>query len=97
MNRHRAAVASAGNGPVSGKVGDDIIVLPNMNAEHVPAVLRARGVVAETGGPTVHLAIVSREAGLPIMILPNAATLLRLGMTVVINPKRCEILVLDQP
>jgi phosphohistidine swiveling domain-containing protein len=88
-------VASAGTGSVSGVVGEDIIVLPDMAASHVPSVMEARGVVAETGGPLTHLAIVSRGFGIVLMVMPDAATELRPGMRVVLNPKRCEIIVVE--
>lgn len=95
MRRLRAAVASAGKGAVSGVVGDDIIVLPDMQARHVDAAMSSRGVVAETGGPLMHLAIVGRQIGRVIMILPNAASVLRPDMSVVLNPKRCEIIIAE--
>lgn len=95
MRRLRAAVASAGGGSVAGVIGEDIVVLPDMEAAHVDAVMQARGAVAETGGPMLHLAIVSREIGYTLMVLPDAGTKLRPGMRVVLNPKRCEILVIE--
>jgi phosphohistidine swiveling domain-containing protein len=93
--RYRAAVASAGNGPVSGVVGEDIVVLPDMNSRHVDTIMQARGVVAEVGGPLAHLAIVSRELGCVLMVMPDAGVVLRPGMRVLLNPKGCEILIVD--
>ena len=90
MSRHRAAVV-AGRGCVTGVVGDDIVVLPNMHPSHAMAVMQARGVVAEVGGALAHLAVVCRE-----MVLPDACTTLTPGMRVTLDPARCEILVLDR-
>lgn len=95
MSRHRAAVV-AGRGCVTGVVGDDIVVLPNMHPSHAMAVMQARGVVAEVGGALAHLAVVCREMGTTMMVLPDACTTLTPGMRVTLDPARCEILVLDR-
>jgi phosphohistidine swiveling domain-containing protein len=90
--RFRAAVVSA-HGDVTGVVGEDIVVIPNMDPEHTVAVLRARGVVAEVGGRLAHIAIVCREDRKTMMVLPDACSLLTPGMRVTLVPARCEIVV----
>jgi len=83
----RAAVASPGSGPTSGVVGEDILVLPDMAASHVDR---------ETGGPMLHLAIVSRSIGKVIMVMPDAMSTLLPGMLVVLNPKLCQIIIVKE-
>jgi phosphohistidine swiveling domain-containing protein len=92
--RYRAAVVAA-HGDVSGIVGEDIAVLPDMRPTREPEIANARGVVSEVGGPLAHLAIVCREHGKTMMVLPNACALLRPGMRVTLVPARCEILTDD--
>jgi phosphohistidine swiveling domain-containing protein len=94
-NQYRAAVASIGRGLVTGVVGQDIIVLPNMHPSHFEAVVAARGVVAEVGGQMAHLAVVSRELGKTLMVLPDACSLLQPGVRVQLDPARCEIRVIE--
>ena len=86
----RAAVSTSG-GIVSGVVGDSIVVLPNMAAEHHVAFMQARGCVAEVGGRLAHLAIVGRELQRTMMVLPGACKILLPGMKVTLDPARCEI------
>ena len=84
---------SFGRGEVSGIVGEDIAVLPDMHPTREGEVTAAKGAVAEVGGQLAHLATVSREAGKPLMVLPDACRLLTPGMHVTLNPGRCEIVV----
>lgn len=91
MLRFRAAVCSSG-GPVTGVVGEDILVLPNMSPRYALDFAAAKGAIAEVGGALAHLAIVAREEGKTMMVLPNACTLLPAGSLVTLNPSRCEIL-----
>ena len=90
MNRVRAAVVSYGPS-VTGVVGVDIAVLPDMHPRHTVEVLAAKAAVAEVGGQLAHIAVISREGNRPLMVLPNACTLLQAGMAVTIDPARCEI------
>ncbi len=90
MTSFRAAVVSA-RGGVTGIVGEDIVVLPNMHPSYATQVMGARGVVSEVGGQLAHLAVVARELGKTMMVLPDACTLLQPGMCVTLNPARCEI------
>jgi phosphohistidine swiveling domain-containing protein len=96
VSSHRAAVVSSG-GRVTGIVGDDIVVLPNMNVQHLGAVMLAEGVVAEVGGMLAHLAIVCRERGKTMMVMPGACSVLKPGMHITLLPARCEIRIEDLP
>ncbi len=94
MRSYRAAVVSSG-GRVTGIVGEDILVLPNMDPRHLPEVLKAEGIVAEVGGQLAHLAIVCRERGKTMMVLSDARARLQPGMAVTLLPARCEIRIED--
>lgn len=92
--KYRCAVATSGNGSVSGVVGHSIIVLPNMAPEHAVKLLDAkvRGVVAEVGGMLCHFAIVARERKIPVLILANACKLLVEGDNVELHPERMLVI-----
>ncbi len=92
MIRHRAAIL-ADHGSITGIVGRDIIVLPDMNPSREVEVLQAKATVSEVGGMLAHLAIVSREARKTMMVMPDACTLLLPGTKITMNPSRCEILI----
>jgi phosphohistidine swiveling domain-containing protein len=89
--RYRAAVVSAG-GTVTGVIGEDIAVLPDMHPTRSGQAWDARAVVAEVGGPLAHMAVVAREMNKTMMVLPDACELLHPGMRVTLVPARCEIL-----
>lgn len=90
MTSYRAAVVS-GHGSVIGIVGDSIVVIPDMSPTRVGEVINARGVVSEVGGALAHLAIVCREQGKTMMVMPDACSVLTAGMRVTLNPACCEI------
>lgn len=92
MFRYRAAVV-ASHGSITGIVGEDIAVLPDMSPKRQLEFMAARAAVAEVGGQLAHLAVVSRELGRTLMVLPGACTKLPPGTRVTLNPARCEILV----
>lgn len=87
------AVVSAGSGPVTGIVGETVLVLPNMAPEHATKLLDPKlvGVVAEVGGQLCHFAIVAREQGVPVLVLPDATTVLLPGCTVHLDTRRLLI------
>lgn len=95
MASRRAAVLSMGRGKVTGIVGEDIIVIPDMHPSREPDVRAARGIVTEVGGQLCHLAVVSREAGKTVMLMPDACDVLTPGMRVALIPGRCEIVIDD--
>lgn len=66
-------VLVAGAGVVlTGTVGVDVVVLPNMRPDHVPLLQRARLLVVEAGGATVHLGQVAREMGVAVVLREDA-------------------------
>lgn len=73
LGRFECTVLS-GTGYVSGVVGKDILVLPNLHPDHLPAMLRAKAVVANVGGRTAHLVQVALERNYPIVLVPGATT-----------------------
>lgn len=94
MVSYRAAVVSAG-GSITGVVGEDIAVLPDMHPSRSGQAWDARAVVAEVGGPLAHMALVAREMNKTMMVMSDACTLLRPGTRVTLIPARCEIQVHD--
>lgn len=50
---YRCAVLVAG-APVVGTIGAEIVVLPNLDPKHLPALLTARAVITEQGGELAH-------------------------------------------
>jgi phosphoenolpyruvate synthase/pyruvate phosphate dikinase len=96
-NSYRAMVLSPGRGKVTGVIGKDIIVIPDMHPSRLGVVLSASAVVTEVGGQLCHLAVVSREEGKLVMLLPDAQAVLRDGMRVCLVPHRCEIAIEVEP
>ena len=90
LGRFTVAVIVDGD-PVTGVVGKDIIVLPNLSPDHLPRLVNARGVVTEAGGKAAHLAQVALERSLPMMLMPDARTKLRDGDTITMTPAEGRI------
>ncbi len=84
IGRFDCAVLSGG-AEVTGRVGHEVVVLPNLSPEHTEAVLKAKAVIAERGGELVHLAIVAREAGVPMVVVPGAVAKFPAGTTVSVD------------
>ena len=87
---YAAAVVSRG-ATITGVVGEDIVVIPNMHPSYYTQVMDARAAIAEVGGQLAHLAVVCRESRRTMMVLPDACELLTPGMRVTLDPSRCEI------
>ena len=71
------AGGGAGSGPVH--VGDDppagsVLVVPHLDPRLAPVIPRLAGLVAETGSPLSHLAILAREHGVPTVVGHLGAT-----------------------
>ena len=82
-------------GKVSGVVGEDIAVLPDLSPLRVPEIERAKAVISETGGPASHLAIVARGQDLTVMRVANATDIFEPGMRVTLDPKNGTITIDD--
>jgi phosphohistidine swiveling domain-containing protein len=76
---------------VTGTVGKDILVLPNLKPDHLPAMLNARAVITEAGGKLAHLAQIALERSIPIVLVPDACTRYPEGLRVTINAAEGEV------
>jgi pyruvate,water dikinase len=81
----------------AGKVqAGDVLVTRMTSPDWVPIMRRAVAIVTESGGPTSHAAIVSRELGLPCIVGAKGATrLLHDGATVTVDADRGLVLAGD--
>ncbi len=52
----------------------DILIAANTSPDFMPVLIQASGVVAEDGGITAHVSVVSRELGIPCVVGINNAT-----------------------
>ncbi len=73
MTNYTALVFSKGP-DVVGVVGVDVLVLANLHPSQLTEVLAARAVITEVGGELAHLAIMSREHAVPMVLVKNART-----------------------
>ena len=71
--------------PVTGVVGQDVIVLPNLDPKYLPQVLGARAIITEQGGALAHLAQVALERCIPVVLHPEARSVFAKGMRVTVN------------
>lgn len=76
------------NGPVLGKVGEEILVLPDLSVKHAPHVLDANpsALIAERGGAMAHLSVIGLERGLTILIVDDAMTRFQKGQQLCLEP-----------
>lgn len=93
----------AGGGRASGRVAlrdpidGDVLVVATLSPELAPQLPRLAGIVAETGSPLSHLAILAREMGVPVVVgYPGATQSLLVGQTVVVDGRTGEVAVLDE-
>lgn len=75
------------HGPISGTVGKDIIVLPNLSPKHAEAAMKARAIITERGGRLAHLAVIGLEMGWTIMLVPDAVTRYPAGAALTLDPR----------
>ena len=67
----------------------EILVTEMTAPDWVPAMKKAKAIVADSGGMTCHAAIVSRELGIPCIVgSKNGTQILRSGMEVTVDAKR---------
>ena len=62
-----------------------ILVVPSLSAGFAAAIALAAGVIAARGGPLSNGATLAREAGVPAVVLENAASALHAGDLVVVD------------
>lgn len=78
-------------GPVEGKIGGEIIVLPNLDPIHLEKLYQARGIITQAGGRLAHLAQVALERGVTILLVPDAIDRFPDGQAVTLNPAEGKI------
>ena len=79
-------------GIARGIVGKEILVLPMTTPEHVPLMMKAKGIITEQGGILSHAAIISRELKKPCITgVPGATKKLKPGMMLSMNGGTGEI------
>lgn len=85
LGNFECAVIVAGD-DVSGVIGKEIVVLPDLHPDRLEAMSKALAVITEAGGAMAHLAQVALERRIPIVMVPDACVRYRDGMTVTICP-----------
>ncbi len=84
------------SGPtVSGVVGENIVVLPNLSMDYYEAACRASAIITEAGGALVHMAIVLREQGVPIVLVPDARKRYPKGTSVIVDAEHGDVRIID--
>jgi phosphohistidine swiveling domain-containing protein len=78
-------------GPVSGIVGQDIIVLPDLNPAHLDAIKNAKGIITEVGGQLAHLAQIALGRGITIMRVADARKRFSEGTKLTLRPIQGKI------
>ena len=91
-----------GTGPVTHDTEDpapgSVLVVSTLRPDLAPILGRLAGLVAETGSPLAHLAILAREAGIPTVVaVGDTATRFVDGTTVQVDGTSGRIVVVDQP
>jgi phosphohistidine swiveling domain-containing protein len=61
-----------GGEEVTGVVGREIVVLPDLRPERLEKLLGARAIITEAGGKMAHLAQIALERSIPIVLVPDA-------------------------
>jgi len=90
-NFEAAVVVDAGE--VCGKVGEEIVVLPNLQPEHVDKIVKAKAIITETGGKVAHIAQLALERSITIMRVPDACHRFPVGTKMTLYPSEGEIYV----
>lgn len=82
-------------GAITGVVGEDVLVVPDMHPDRVDAMLAARAVITEAGGAGAHLAQVGAEHSKTIVRVADAVTRYQTGDMVRIDPSAGRVEVID--
>ncbi len=61
-------------GDVVGEVGKEIVVIPNLQPDHVDKIARAKGIITQVGGAVAHIAQLALERSITIMRVEDAMT-----------------------
>jgi len=73
----------------------DILVIPFSDVSWTPLFVKAKAVIAESGGMLSHCAIVAREYGIPAVVSVAGALKLRDGTKVAVDGCRGEVMILE--
>lgn len=66
---------------------NEILVTESTNPNFLPAMLKAKAIITESGGLLSHSAIVSRELNIPCIIgIKNATEIFKNGNKIILNP-----------
>jgi phosphohistidine swiveling domain-containing protein len=83
---YKCGVIVSGNvGTVEGRVGGEIVVLPNLSPKHLDKLKYARCIITEQGGALSHLAQVALERSVPIVHVPGAVKRYPEGHKLIVN------------
>lgn len=75
----------------------DILVVSNTSPDFVPIMRKAAAIVAEEGGLTAHVSVVSREFGIPCVVgIPHITEILKDGDLVEVDAKRGMVKILKR-
>jgi pyruvate,water dikinase len=96
------AGGGVGSGPVHIGASDipigSVLVVPTLDPRLAPVIPRLAGLVAETGNPLSHLAILAREHHVPVVVgLPGATTRFAGGSTVTVDGAAGSVVAAAEP
>ncbi|MBS3128226.1 hypothetical protein J4410_03715 [Candidatus Woesearchaeota archaeon] len=67
----------------------DILVVSNTSPDYIPILTKAVAIIAEEGGLTAHVSLVSRELNIPCIVgIPNIVTLLKDNEEIEVNANK---------
>lgn len=73
-------------GLVSGTVGKEIAVLPNLSQKYTEVAMQSKAIIAERGGALAHLSVVGMEMGLTVVRDPDALVKYPEGTVLTVDP-----------
>lgn len=85
------------NGSVTGTIGEEIVVVPDLSVDHVDKVTNARAVITAKGGALAHIALLGTERGVTIVRDPAALTRWPVGTVITIDPHSGTIFKHSEP
>ncbi len=80
---------------MTGVVGENIAVLPNLSMDHYETACRASAIITEAGGALVHMALVMREQGVPIVLVPDARKRYPKGTSLIVDAEHGDVRIID--
>jgi phosphohistidine swiveling domain-containing protein len=80
-------------GDVTGEVGKQIAVIPDLSPDHVDKIVRVKGIVTEVGGKVAHIAQLALERSITIMRVPGAVKRFPEGAKLTLYPGEGRIYV----